>query len=121
MLCLHQASDGIGYIDRIARSADLIVHHTQELPFACQAQHRFNEIPTFAAAAPDAIKATGTNDEMPRAIRSNQEFPGQLAHAINVDRTRPVAFLIRLRTSGIEAEDVIGTELDQRAAEIPAG
>src|SRR6185437_6718726 len=74
-----------------------------------------------AAGAPGAVEAAGADHEIARVGAANEVLAGQLAEAVNAHRPRRIGFREGIGSRRIEAEHVIGTEVDELAVRFAAG
>src|SRR5438874_8764842 len=98
----------------------LIVDDPQRLVFARQAQHCLDEIPALTARTPDAVQSARADDQMLWTFGSDHIFAAQFADAVNADRAGGIVNGPRRRPRGVQAEDIVRAEMNQRAPQIAA-
>src|SRR5438876_5128918 len=107
-------------MDRKARRARLVLHDTQWFAVARQAQHGFDKIAPFAAAARGSIETASADHKMPRAVGPHHEFAGQLAQTIDTEWSGRVRFPVGVAALPVQTENIIRAEVDQCAPKIAA-
>src|SRR5206468_9891003 len=66
------------------------------------------------------VEAAGADDEMTRTEGADEILAGQLAQPVNADRAGGIVLAPGMTPLVVEAEDVIGAEVDEQRAEIAA-